>query len=148
MLGRKVVRQVRMFELIANSWHLPHLQQMLGMGRPIAQDWDDLDDQNVNGPDWYYSVKDRDGDTVCYEYMSIYTQQVDTQQWGCRGEFPGSQFERTDPTPNGRAVCGDTAWGSDVARAGCNNWTQTGYGTNPHWRSAQPSWPSTHHHSM
>jgi hypothetical protein len=135
-----------MFELIMHAFHAPHLQQMLGMGRAVMDDWDDLDDQNANGPDWYYSVKDRDGDTVCYEYTSIYTQQTDTQQWGCRGEFPGSQCERASPVPNGRAVCGDTAWGSDVARAGCGNWAQTGYGE--HWRSAQPSWPGTHHRTM
>ena len=129
-----------------HAFHAPHLQQMLGMGRAVMGDWDDLDDQNANVPDWYYSVKDRDGDTVCYEYTSIYTQQTDTQQWGCRGEFPGSQFERASPVPNGRAVCGDTAWGSDVARAGCGNWAQTGYWE--HWRSAQPSWPGTHHRTM
>ena len=132
---------------------MPHLQHLLGMGRPVAQDWNDDDDTNENGPDWFYPVRDSEGDTVCYEYMSIYTQQPDTQEWSCRGEFPGSKFERHDMVPNQRSVCGDTAWGSDVARAGCGNWVQTGYNDQDHLRPAQPSWPAVsgmggHHHSM
>ena len=50
---------------------------------------------------WYYPVLDSEGSTVCYEYMSIKLQNPEMQQWGCRGEFPGSEFRRVSPTPSG-----------------------------------------------
>ena len=142
--GKRRVRP--MFELIAHAISpSAHVQQLLGMGRPVMQDWSDDDDSAVFDGN---AVRDSTGATVCYEYTSIYTHQVDTQQWGCRGQFPGSQFERVGPAQSGRAVCGDRAWGSDVARAGCGNWAQTGWPDEGHWRSAQPSWPGTHHRTM
>jgi hypothetical protein len=75
------------------------------------QDWNDYD-EGGRGPEKYYPVQDNGGMTVCYEYQSIWLQSPDMQQWGCRGEFPGSTFRRTEPEPSGRNVCGVYNWDS------------------------------------
>ena len=117
-----------MFELIAYAAApSAHWQQLLGMGRAVMQDWEDSPGGYQDGVFDGYAVKDSTGSTVCYEEQSIWLQRPELQQWSCRGQFPGSQFERVGPAQSGRAVCGDRDWNSGVARAGCANWAQTGW---------------------
>uniref|UniRef100_A0A7S0E4E0 Uncharacterized protein n=1 Tax=Hanusia phi TaxID=3032 RepID=A0A7S0E4E0_9CRYP len=107
-----------MFSLITQLHQLP---QLLGMGPPVMQDWDDLEEPGTGAGNWYYPVLDSEGSTVCYEYMSIKLQSPEMQQWGCRGEFPGSEFRRVSPTPSGRSVCGSRTWDSSTLQHGCQD---------------------------
>ncbi|KAJ1495673.1 hypothetical protein T484DRAFT_1924846 [Baffinella frigidus] len=92
---------------------------LLGMGPAVAQDWSDYDEPGQGPRDRYFPVRDNGGDTVCYEYTSIKLQNPATQQFGCRGEFPGSTFKRVSPEPSGRNVCGVYNWDSGMLIRGC-----------------------------